>query len=63
MEKLATLGSRIKWVVDRGWFEPLDHFVNSGIVKLERRPNSWSLQVPNHNKGRIGQWSASRKKC
>jgi hypothetical protein len=31
-------------------FEPLDHFVNSGIVKLERRPNSWSLQVPNRER-------------
>ena len=47
MEKLATLGSRIKWVVDHGWFEPLDHFINSLIVNLERKPNSWSLQVPN----------------
>jgi hypothetical protein len=50
MEKLATLGSRIKWVVDLGWFELLDHFVNSGTVNLERRPNSWSLQVPNREK-------------
>jgi hypothetical protein len=50
MEKLATLGSIIKWVVDHGWFEPLDHFLNSGIVNLERRPNSWSLQVLNHEK-------------
>jgi hypothetical protein len=40
MKKLATLGSRIKWVVDRGWFEPLDHSVNSWIVNLECRPNS-----------------------
>ena len=50
MEKLATLGSRIKWVIDCGWFEPLDHFVNLGIVNLEHRPNSWSLQVPNREK-------------
>jgi hypothetical protein len=50
MEKLATLGSKIKWVIDHGWFEPLDHFVNLGIVNLERRPNSWSLQVTNREK-------------
>jgi hypothetical protein len=44
--------------------EVLDHFVNSGSMNLERRPNSWSLQVPNHeeiNKGRIERWSASRR--
>ena len=50
MEKLTTLGSIIKWVIDCGWFEPLDHFVNLGIVNLERRPNSWSLQVLNREK-------------
>ena len=38
------------WVVDCGWFEPLDDFVNLGIMNLERRPNSWSLQVPNREK-------------
>jgi hypothetical protein len=50
MEKLATLGSRIKWVIGHGWFEPLDHFINSGIVNLEHKPNSWSLQVLNREK-------------
>ena len=50
MEKIATLGFRIKWVIDHGWFEPLDHFMNSWIVNLEHKTNSWSLQVLNREK-------------
>jgi hypothetical protein len=35
---------------DHGESGLLDHFVNSGIVNLECRPNSWSLQVLNRKR-------------